>query len=174
MKKIVIAGVLTGSALLSTIGCSSETPHPSSWQQSQQDYVSEFIPADNAKITAPIALGQTAEVQDSSGDAARVTVSDYQTQNSDIWGQNEVALVTIEGVSGEYDYNALYFEAETNDHFRLSTELIDDPALSTGTVLPGETYRGWIGFEPGPGQTIEKIHLNNTMMSRAAATWSVG
>ncbi|MFI9536838.1 hypothetical protein ACIG56_26760 [Nocardia fusca] len=160
------AALVLGTACTTAEQSSEPTPPVGEWWNDTSVLEREA----EAGVAAPtVALGESVKVE---GGRNRVTVSDLGPKTSDIWGTYQAALVTIEGLQGQpVPYNALYFEAETPDHFRLTTEIVDEPSLSSGTIGPGQTIRGWIGFEAG--KPIIAIHLSDVSMSNTVATWTV-
>ncbi|TLF93677.1 hypothetical protein FEK35_29320 [Nocardia cyriacigeorgica] len=165
---IAIAAAGIGAGLL---GCSDETTSkpadPGSWVTSQQQDAEEATVPDITTVT----MGETVEVENDKG-RAKITLSNYGPRVSEIWDESQAALVSIEVLEGVYSYNALYFEAETVDHFRLTDEIQDDPELQSGDLRAGQKLQGWIGYQPAPGQVIQSIHLTDAL-GDTVAIWTV-
>lgn len=185
LPALLIAAAAVPAIALGT-ACSGDSPHPGApthgGQPTAEYYGNEpslphednWVPPDPTTAEeAPVsayALGESALVSDYAG-TVKVTVSDFQVRPSELWGATQAVLVTVEGVEGNPWYNELYFKAETADHFRLNTEIVDDPQLGSGQLQTGEVKRGWIGFDPA--QPITAIHVTDSSMSSTAASWTV-
>lgn len=83
-----------------------------------------------------------------------------------------VVFVTIVNASGEVrDYNLFYWEAKDEGGASYDASLyLERQPLDSGEIQPGETVKGYVGFEIPKGNTVSTVTYS-PLLAEGMATW---
>lgn len=84
-----------------------------------------------------------------------------------------VVLVTITNTADELrDYNLFYWEATDDEGATYEASLyLEDQALDSGDIQPGETVTGYVGFELPKGMLVASVTYS-PMLADETAIWT--
>lgn len=115
-------------------------------------------PASSVVEAEPLPLGKLGERVQSGGMAVTLNSVELSSRIEDIWTPESgnifvVVDVTVESVDrDDGPYNPLYFKAKDSEGFEYTASFAaPDPALSAGSLAPGDRARGFVAFEVKQG-----------------------
>ncbi len=121
-----------------------------------------------------VAFGESVEVWNTSMTVSQPTLLDDPGVQA-ILGVGvdiQVVEVSIANTGGEVrDYNLFYWEASDEDGMTYGASLyLEDRALDSGEIVPGQTVEGYVGFEVPSGTEVVSIRYS-PILAGATVTW---